>query len=198
MVLILGIDLACRAAHQASLARPDGTFIWTGRRFFTRPAEARKTLHQASRGSKTLGCLLFERRGHGADRDRTDPQRPGTAGVMVSPPGARVSMVPTTQSADLRAYYSKHAKNDHLDSKNLARLPLLHPEGGRLRPRRRREKRRRTRRHVRGPHLGVGGAGRNAAVARRCATRSMPRRARLRFCEPATRPVAGQPFPPRR
>jgi hypothetical protein len=43
--------------------------------------------------------------------------------------GARVSMVPTTQSADLRAYYSKHAKNDHLDSKMLARLPLLHPEG---------------------------------------------------------------------
>ncbi|MDT5155226.1 MAG: hypothetical protein QOI01_6959 [Mycobacterium sp.] len=33
--------------------------------------------------------------------------------------GARVSMVPTTQSADLRAYYSKHAKNDHLDSKLL-------------------------------------------------------------------------------
>jgi hypothetical protein len=28
-------------------------------------------------------------------------------------------MVPTTQSADLRAYYSKHAKNDHLDSKLL-------------------------------------------------------------------------------
>ena len=38
-------------------------------------------------------------------------------------------MVPTTQSADLRAYYSKHTKNDHLDSKLLARLPLLHPEG---------------------------------------------------------------------
>ena len=36
-------------------------------------------------------------------------------------------MVPTTQSADLRAYYSKHAKNDRLDSKLLARLPLLHP-----------------------------------------------------------------------
>ncbi|MFD7157903.1 IS110 family transposase [Kribbella sp. NPDC059898] len=42
---------------------------------------------------------------------------------------AKVSMVPTTQSADLRAYYSKHTKNDHLDSKLLARLPLLHPEG---------------------------------------------------------------------
>ena len=39
MELTLGIDLACRAAHQASLARSDGTFVWTGRKFFTRPAD---------------------------------------------------------------------------------------------------------------------------------------------------------------
>ena len=42
MDLILGIDLACRAAHQASLARADGTFVWTGRKFFTRPADLDK------------------------------------------------------------------------------------------------------------------------------------------------------------
>nr|WP_020476721.1 transposase [Rhodococcus sp. DK17] len=34
-------------------------------------------------------------------------------------------MVPTTQSADLRKYYSKHTKNDRIDSELLARLPLL-------------------------------------------------------------------------
>ena len=39
--------------------------------------------------------------------------------------GARVVMVPTTQSADLRKYYSKHTKNDRIDSELLARLPLL-------------------------------------------------------------------------
>ena len=50
--------------------------------------------------------------------------------ALVPAPGCReVVMVPTTQSADLRAYYSKHTKNDRLDSKMLARLPLLHPEG---------------------------------------------------------------------
>lgn len=38
-------------------------------------------------------------------------------------------MVPPGQSADLRAYYNKHAKTDRLDSQVLARLPLLHPEG---------------------------------------------------------------------
>lgn len=43
--------------------------------------------------------------------------------------GATVVMVPSEQSADLRAYYNKHAKTDRLDSQLLARLPLLHPEG---------------------------------------------------------------------
>jgi transposase len=43
--------------------------------------------------------------------------------------GVKVVLVPTTQSADLRSYYSKHTKNDRLDSALLARLPLLHPEG---------------------------------------------------------------------
>ena len=38
-------------------------------------------------------------------------------------------LVPPEQSADLRAYYSKHAKTDRLDSRLLARLPLLHPDG---------------------------------------------------------------------
>jgi hypothetical protein len=46
--------------------------------------------------------------------------------------GATVVLVPPEQSADLRAYYAKHTKSDRLDSRVLARLPLLHPEG--LRP----------------------------------------------------------------
>jgi hypothetical protein len=32
----LGIDVACRAAHQASLA-VDGKVVWSGRKFFTCP-----------------------------------------------------------------------------------------------------------------------------------------------------------------
>jgi transposase len=38
-------------------------------------------------------------------------------------------LVPPERSADLRAYYAKHTKSDQLDSRLLARLPLLHPEG---------------------------------------------------------------------
>ena len=119
MELILGVDIACRAAHQASLARPDGTFVWTGRRFFTRPEEL-ETLWTAC--GLTNGDTV---------RVVMEPTRNAWAPLAswFRHRGARVSMVPTTQSADLRAYYSKHAKNDHLDSKMLARLPLLHPEG---------------------------------------------------------------------
>jgi transposase len=118
MTMTLGIDVAVRAAHQASLA-VEGKLVWTGRKFSTRPADLDK-----------LWAALA-------------PTEPSELTVVVEPTrnawivlaswfrarGAKVVMVPTTQSADLRAYYSKHAKNDRLDSAMLARLPLLHPEG---------------------------------------------------------------------
>lgn len=118
MAWTLGIDVAVRAAHLATLAR-DGTTVWRGRKFSTRPTDLE---------------LLW------ADLALTDPDE---LTVVVEPTrnawivlaewfrrrGARVVMVPTTQSADLRKYYSKHAKNDRIDSELLARLPLLHPEG---------------------------------------------------------------------
>lgn len=118
MALTLGVDVAVRAAHQATLAR-DGVTVWCGRKFWTRPAELERLW---------------------ADLDLADPAE---LTVVVEPTrnawivvaewfrrrGARVVMVPTTQSADLRRYYSKHTKNDRIDSELLARLPLLHPEG---------------------------------------------------------------------
>jgi transposase len=118
MSMTLGIDVACRAEHQATLAI-DGKPVWRGRKFIT--------------------CTFDLDRIWG-DLDVADP---GELIVVLEPTrnawlvlaqwfrrrGATVVMVPTTQSADLRKYYSKHAKNDRLDSEVLARLPLLHPEG---------------------------------------------------------------------
>jgi transposase len=118
MALTLGIDVAVRAAHQATLAR-DGVTVWRGRKFSTRPPDLQRLW---------------------SDLDVADP---GELTVVVEPTrnawivlaewfrrrGARVVMVPTTQSADLRKYYSKHTKSDRIDSELLARLPLLHPEG---------------------------------------------------------------------
>lgn len=118
MVLTLGVDVACRAAHQATLAR-EGATVWRGRRFYSRPADLERLW---------------------SDLDLADP---GELTVVLEPTrnawivlaewfrrhGARVVMVPTTQSADLRRYYSKYTKSDRIDSELLARLPLLHPEG---------------------------------------------------------------------
>jgi transposase len=117
--LTLGIDVACRAAHQASLARPDGSYVWTGRKFFTRPADLEALWAAIGLDEGDTLTVVME------------PTRNAWAPLAswLRRSGARISMVPTTQSADLRAYYSKHTKNDHLDSKLLARLPLLHPEG---------------------------------------------------------------------
>ena len=116
--ITLGIDLACRAAHVASLAGPDGTLLWRGRSFFTRPADLEKLWRDLACDPAELTVVM-------------EPTR--NAWIPVAAwfrrRGARVVLVPTTQSADLRAYYSKHTKNDRLDSAILARLPLLHPEG---------------------------------------------------------------------
>lgn len=89
MELVLGIDLACRAAHQASLARPDGTLAWTGKMYFTRPGELDKLWKEIALGERdTVGVVM-------------EPTRNAWAPVAswFRHHGARVSMVPTTQSA---------------------------------------------------------------------------------------------------
>ncbi|MBE3134411.1 MAG: IS110 family transposase [Acidobacteria bacterium] len=118
MALTLGIDVACRAAHQATLAR-DGSTVWRGRKFWTRPADLEQLWAALDCADPADLTVVLE------------PTR--NAWIVVAEwfrrRGARVVMVPTTQSADLRKYYSKHTKNDRIDSELLARLPLLHPEG---------------------------------------------------------------------
>lgn len=118
--MTLGIDVACRADHQASLADDRGDFEWSGARFATTVRDL-EALWSRIPADAELTVVL-------------EPTRNAWAPVAswFARRGAHVVMVPTTQSADLRAYFSKHAKNDRLDSRVLARLPLLHPEG--LRP----------------------------------------------------------------
>lgn len=114
----LGIDVACRAAHQATLAC-NGATVWRGRKFWTLPAELDRLWADLGLSDPAGLTVVVE------------PTR--NAWIVIAEwfrrRGARVVMVPTTQSADLRKYYSKHTKNDRIDSELLARLPLLHPEG---------------------------------------------------------------------
>jgi transposase len=120
VVVRLGIDIACRAAHQASLADEQGRFVWTGRRFRTTPAELEQLWAMLPAGTNPADVLVV-----------MEPTR--NAWVPLAAwfrrRGAKVVLVPPERSADLRNYYAKHAKSDRLDSQLLARLPMLHPDG---------------------------------------------------------------------
>ncbi|HEY9472004.1 MAG TPA: transposase [Propionibacteriaceae bacterium] len=120
MPLRLGIDIACRAAHQVSLADEQGRFIWTGRRFRTTPQDLARLWAMLPDGTDPAEVLVV-----------MEPTR--NAWVPLAAwfrrRGADVVLVPPERSADLRRYYAKHTKSDRLDSQLLARLPMLHPDG---------------------------------------------------------------------
>lgn len=117
MKIRLGVDVACRAAHQASCADELGEMVFVGYRFRTDPDDLDRLWARLPEASEVTVVM--------------EPTR--NAWVVLAAwfrrRGALVVLVPPEQSADLRAYYSKHAKTDRLDSRVLARLPLLHPEG---------------------------------------------------------------------
>jgi transposase len=113
----LGIDVACKAEHQASCTDGSGTFIWSGWRFRTTPVDLSKLWSKLPEGAEVT--VVIE-----PTRNAWIP----LAGWLEAK-GAKVVVVPPEQSSDLRNYYNKHAKTDRLDSRVLARLPLLHPEG---------------------------------------------------------------------
>jgi transposase len=121
VALTLGVDVAVRAAPRATLAR-DGKTVWRGRKFATTSADLERLWAGVGVADPAELTVVLE------------PTR--NAWIVIAEwfrrRGATVVMVPTTQSADLRRYYSKHTKNDRIDSALLARLPLLHPDG--LRP----------------------------------------------------------------
>ena len=116
----LGIDIACRAAHQVSLADDQGRFIWTGRRFTTTAQDLERLWSMLPTDVDATEVLVV-----------MEPTR--NAWVPLAAwfrrRGAVVVLVPPERSSDLRRYYAKHTKSDRLDSQLLARLPMLHPDG---------------------------------------------------------------------
>ena len=95
-------------------------FVWSGRRFRTTAAELERLWAMLPAGTDADEVMVV-----------MEPTR--NAWVPLAAwfrrRGATVVLVPPERSADLRAYYAKHTKTDRLDSRMLARLPLLHPDG---------------------------------------------------------------------
>lgn len=120
MICRMGVDLAVRAPHQASLADERGVVLWSGHRFRTTAGDLRSLWDRLPVGTGPAEVTIV-----------MEPTR--NAWVPLAAwfrrHGARVVLVSAERSADLRAYYAKHTKSDRLDSVLLARLPLLHPEG---------------------------------------------------------------------
>jgi len=118
MKIRIGIDVACRAAHQAACADETGRVLWGGHRFRTTPGDLAALWARVPADVGEVTVVM-------------EPTR--NAWVPLAAwfrrHGATVVMVPSEQSADLRAYYSKHAKSDRIDAELLARLPVLHPDG---------------------------------------------------------------------
>ncbi|HUS62563.1 MAG TPA: IS110 family transposase [Acidimicrobiales bacterium] len=115
--LRLGIDVACRADHRASLADERGEFLWSSWRFRTTTADLERLWARLPDGREVTVIM--------------EPTRNAWVplAAWLRARGAKVVLVPPEQSADLRDYFNKHTKTDRLDSRVLARLPMLHPEG---------------------------------------------------------------------
>ena len=113
----LGVDLACSAAHVATLADAAGRLVWSNHRFRTATVELERLWAKVPAGARLQ--LVIE-----PTRNAWVP-----LAAWFRARGVTVILVPPEQSADLRRYYQKHTKNDRLDSVLLARLPLLHPNG---------------------------------------------------------------------
>ena len=95
MELRLGIDIACRAAHQASLADGRGEFVWSGRPFRTAPADLEALWASLPPGTAPADVTVV-----------MEPTR--NAWVPLAAwfrrRGASVVLVPPERAADLRAH----------------------------------------------------------------------------------------------
>ena len=113
----LGIDVACRAPHVATLADRAGQVLWSNHRFSTTIKDLTRLWERIPAGARVTVVM--------------EPTRNAwvALAVWLRAHGAVIVLAPPQQSADLRRYYERHTKNDRLDSVVLSRLPLLHPEG---------------------------------------------------------------------
>lgn len=115
----IGIDLALNATHKAVVADKQGTVITPVIRFHTEP-EALEDLMRRAREGKAEDEPL-----------RVVMEPTGLAWLPLASyfiqRGITVHMVSTQQSADLRKFYSKHAKSDRISARVLVRFPWVLP-----------------------------------------------------------------------
>jgi transposase len=118
---IIGIDLAVTAAHKAVvLDQASNTYVSPVLTFHTDPADLDYVLDTARAGTSEPVRLL-------AVLEATAMSW-YTVGQYLARHNAEVYRVNGQQVVDLRRVYQRHAKSDRIDTRVLARLPLVVPE----------------------------------------------------------------------
>ena len=118
---IIGIDLAVKAVHKAIvLDQASNRFVSPVLKFHTDPVEIERVLEKARAGSSDEIRLIAVLEATGMAWY--------SVGIYLERQGVEVYRVNGQQVADLRRIYKRHAKSDRIDTRVLARLPLLHPE----------------------------------------------------------------------
>jgi transposase len=116
----IGIDLALNATHKAVVADDRGTVITPVIRFHTEPEKLRALMKLAREGKADDEPL------------RVVMEPTGLAWLPLASyfiqRGVTVHLVSTQQSADLRKFYSKHAKSDRISARVLVRFPWVLPQ----------------------------------------------------------------------
>jgi hypothetical protein len=115
-----GIEIACRAAHQASLADDSGAFIWTGRRFRTSPEELERLWAMLPDQAELVGVTVI-----------MEPTRNAWVplAAWVRRRGATVVLGPTRAGRRPACLLPQAHQDRPARLAPAARLPLLHPDG---------------------------------------------------------------------
>jgi transposase len=115
----IGLDLAVQTAHKALVLDERGHFCTPILTVHTRPGELDQLLARARDGAPSAEVQLV-----------MEPT--GMAWFPIAVYYARQAvpmyLVNSQEVADLRRYYSPHAKSDRIDARVLARLPLVNPD----------------------------------------------------------------------
>jgi transposase len=120
MMRTIGIDLAITGTHKAVVVDEMGRVVGHVFRFVTDPADLDELLRRARAGVDENEPLR-------AVMEPTGLSWLPVASYLIQR-GVTVYLVNTQQVADLRRFYSKHAKSDRISARVLARLPWVNPE----------------------------------------------------------------------
>lgn len=116
----IGIDLALKATHKAVVADDKGRVITPVIHFHTGPEELQALMERAREGkadNETLRVVM----------EPTGLAWLPFASYFIQR-GVTVHLVSTQKSADLRKFYSKHAKSDRISARVLVRFPWVLPQ----------------------------------------------------------------------